>query len=915
MEPGVPFALLGTVQLLAVAAWVSLAGTALAVRRSGSALSTVLVALGALALAGVEVWAAVAFGVSSADALLLTRAVGGLLLAFGLLLGGFGGPPPVLPPLASVVVPLVARPGPALLAALATGAAAGAAWWRSAQRLLAAGLALAAVSAGLTGWVGDSDRLATLSVALRGVAALLVLAELVRAARRSLLGKVVAATLAGVLAMAAAAVGVVGTVVVQSYDDQAQQLVREATADRLAAVNRVIDSARGFVRIAAAACPGAKCEEARELVSSGGSTDDFVLQVNRAGQSVSLGGQTPLTPSERLGLVRDPTVQAVFAASTQPDAQAGRINEVPSAIVRLVGSPPGLAVVAIAVDRPLAPQSAVIYGVRLDDAYAANDVAAGVYGLSFLVGDTVVASNLSAKERAVVQRIAQRSDVASGLGPDPAQGLTVAAAGSEPTVQFAYVTAPDGTALGVIALSRDADLALAAQRRALTALLTTALLTTALVGVLALLIGRRTVDPVRRLTAAAARVSAGDLKATAAVRTTDEIGTLSRTFDAMTGSLDQLTGDLRSAATRLQAVLTSMSDGLIATDTAGLVTSINPAALALVGLTGEGEALGRPLGDVVDVRDPSGAALLTTDERLLDAPGEVHRGPDDRVPVRVARTALESESGDEGMVLVLRDTTREREVERMKTEFLSNVSHELRTPLTPIRGYADLLVGKPGIAPKQVASFATVIRDESVRMGRVVDLLVDVAAIEAGRVVIIPRPVMVKDLLEERLQAWRLRAPDRATDLRRRVAAGLPPVLVDPTWVGKALDELLDNAVKYSERGQSVALVATREGERVRVSVRDSGAGIAEADQQGLFTSFEQVDGSATRRVGGLGLGLSFVRRLADDAGIPLSFTSVVGKGSEFSLDLPVSASAAPKAPRRASRAARPRVPARDRAR
>jgi signal transduction histidine kinase len=139
-------------------------------------------------------------------------------------------------------------------------------------------------------------------------------------------------------------------------------------------------------------------------------------------------------------------------------------------------------------------------------------------------------------------------------------------------------------------------------------------------------------------------------------------------------------------------------------------------------------------------------------------------------------------------------------------------------------------------------------------------------------------------------------------------------VLVDPEWVGKALDELIDNAVKHTPPGTAITLTATLMDEAVRVGVRDAGPGIAEADQRALFTSFEQVDGSATRRVGGLGLGLSFVRRLAEDAGFPLSFTSTVGKGSEFGLELPISAEPVPPA-RPASRAKRRPAPARGRGR
>ncbi|HWG92767.1 MAG TPA: HAMP domain-containing sensor histidine kinase, partial [Mycobacteriales bacterium] len=301
---------------------------------------------------------------------------------------------------------------------------------------------------------------------------------------------------------------------------------------------------------------------------------------------------------------------------------------------------------------------------------------------------------------------------------------------------------------------------------------------------------------------------------------------------------------------------------------------------------------------------------------VRDEPALLHRPDGTTTPVRVAVTRL---AGDEdGVVVVLRDTTREAEVERMKTEFLSNVSHELRTPLTPIRGYADLLASRSGLTEQQVQTFAGTVLAEALKMNRVVDLLVDVAAVEAGRAAVVPQPVRVTDLLDARLAAWRARAPERAGDLRRRVAAGLPPVAVDPSWLGKVLDELVDNALKYSPPGTPVVLTAAPAGDRVRLAVRDAGPGV-DAGSDRLFTSFEQVDGSATRRVGGLGLGLSFVRRVAQDAGWPLTVTSPVsgGRGSEFALDVPAAATppASPAAPRRGRARGPARSPARPAAR
>jgi two-component system sensor histidine kinase VicK len=907
MEPGVPFALLGAVVLLAVASWVGLAATALVRGGAGSRGPAGLLVAGGLVLAVVETVTAISFGSERSDLLAATRTAGLLLLAAGLWAGALGGRRPAAPPGAvsaapGVVVPLAAAPPPALLAAAAGLVAAGAAL--RARRdgvgvLLALGLLLAAAAAG-AGPLADRADGALAVLLLRGAAALLLLTALVLLARSSVLAKVVAAILAGVLLMATAAVGVVGTVVASNADSEQAALLEDAAQGRLGLLRQALDNVQNDARFAARACAG-NPETCGSVVDAlaGPSAPAFVARLPASGTPTILGGRAALDQAEALALAGSPVVTSALAGG----ANAVRENGLP-AVVRLLGEEQSLAlVVVVPQDRPTptAPApSALVFGERLDDRYVGRDTEGGGFGFSLLIDGRVVASNRSENDRAVVERIASESGVASGVPPE---GRTVAAEGSDPTVHFRPIPGPDGRPVGTLALSRSAELALQSQQDALQALLLTALATTALVGGLALLLGRRTVDPLRRLTAAASQVAAGDLSVTTGLSGRDEVGVLSRTFDAMTGSVAGLTGDLRASAGRLETVLASMSDGLVATDAQGRVTSINRAAVLMAGLPDAESALGRPLAEAVDVR-------VEDTPIALDAPGrpdvdaEVHPPDGDPVPVRAALAPL---ADGEGLVLVLRDTTREREVERMKTEFLSNVSHELRTPLTPIRGYADILAGRPGLPPEKIAAFAGTILSESLKMNRVVDLLVDVAAIEAGRVTVDPRPVLPAELVDARLAAWRERAPERAADLRRRVAARLPAVQVDPTWLGKALDELIDNAVKHTPAGTPITLAAALapSGERVRLAVRDAGPGIAVADRDALFLSFEQVDGSATRRVGGLGLGLSFVRRLAQDAGFPLSVTSEVGKGAEFALDLPL-ADVAPPAPRRSSpRAAR----------
>jgi PAS domain S-box-containing protein len=895
MEPGVPFALLGTVVLLAAASWAALAGTVAVLR--GSRVGAALVAAGALVLVGLEVRTALLIGQGGDDDLALARAAGLLLLAAGLYAGALTRTPrrpPTAASAAGVVVPLGAAPGVAVLGA-AAGVLAAAAVLRSRRDLGAVVIASGLLAAGASiaaGAFADTGDGALLALGLRGVAALLVLGGLVVLARASLLAKVVAAILTGVLAPAVVAVGVVGTTVVRGYEREQATLVADAATGRQQLLSQALEGIRANAAVFAEACTRGP-EVCATLLGQFGSAQDFALLVERGGEVRPLGGGNGLSPSESLGLAESDLVARALAGG--PGAVRGAEVGGP---VRLAGPEPGL---ALAVVQPLEraiptdeAAAAFVYGVRVGQEVVDVDFALGGFGYSILVDGRVVATNLSDRDRAVVERAAASSGVL------PSGGTTVLASGDDPTVHLRPLVG-EGGPVAVLALSRGAEQALQSQRAALTTLLLASLATTAFVGALALLLGRRTVEPVRRLTVVARRVAAGDLSTATGISGRDEVGTLARAFDTMTGSLARLTGDLRASAVRLETVLASMTDGLLATDADGRITSVNRAALAMTGHATADELVGRPLDEVVDLRAVSGEAVrVSATSPLADEPAEVH-APDGTVtPVRAASAPLDdADERHGGVVLVLRDTTREREVERMKTEFLSNVSHELRTPLTPIRGYADLLSSRPGLPAEKVTAFAGTILAESLKMNRVVDLLVDVAALEAGRVEIRPRSVEVGELLDARLVDWRARAPQRAADLRRRVAAGLPPVLVDPTWLAKVLDELVDNAVKHTPAGAGITLGATTspDGTRVRVSVRDAGPGIAASDRELLFTSFEQKDGSATRRVGGLGLGLSFVRRVAEDAGWPLTVGS--GKGAEFALDVPVAEQAVVPPPRR----------------
>jgi signal transduction histidine kinase len=223
----------------------------------------------------------------------------------------------------------------------------------------------------------------------------------------------------------------------------------------------------------------------------------------------------------------------------------------------------------------------------------------------------------------------------------------------------------------------------------------------------------------------------------------------------------------------------------------------------------------------------------------------------------------------------------------MKTEFLANISHELRTPLTPIKGFASIL-GTRDLPLERTKGFADEIGVAADQMERVIGQLVNFATIVGGRLSLEPEALSVRSLIDDALRRWRPRV-DGTHQLVRRVAAGTPAVLADRTYLSQSLEELIDNAVKFSPEGGKITVgAALEEGDRIRVSVIDDGPGIPADRLATIFDDFTQGDASATRRVGGLGLGLALVQRIARAHGGELVCESVPGRGSRFSILLPV---------------------------
>ena len=226
---------------------------------------------------------------------------------------------------------------------------------------------------------------------------------------------------------------------------------------------------------------------------------------------------------------------------------------------------------------------------------------------------------------------------------------------------------------------------------------------------------------------------------------------------------------------------------------------------------------------------------------------------------------------------------------RAKSEFMNNVTHELRTPLNSVIGFAELLRDEvPGPLNAQQAAFAADILASGLRLLALVEGILEMSRLDAAGAALERAPVEIRAALEDRLAAHRKAAEARGLTMRLDVAVDTGSADLDPMRLGRMLDALLDNAIKFNREGGAVAVRARRAGGALEIAVADTGIGIAREDLAKLFKPLTQLDAGLARQYGGVGLGLALARRLAELHGGTIEVESEPGKGSTFTLRLPL---------------------------
>lgn len=778
-------------------------------------------------------------------------------------------------------------------------------WWTPpARRVLWLGVGLLAASFAFDVTAADRPNSATVAAwaALAGAAG--IGASLYGASRRSVSARVVAGAAGMLLAVVLALSIALSSVVAGNVEDEAvrRNAARAATVAELVSKeqNNAIRSARLLWanlktserlrgRLGALADAPAESPEVRRALDGLSDvlfTNGPLLYVTvRDGAPGPVVARVDIGAADAVTLAASPVVSEAIASNTEdPRGSVQTVGD----LALSVGVAPVIEPIATGGTRVV---GAVVATTRLDRAWLAARAP----------GDDVA---LVARGH-VIDFIGTRPGTAAVAAARRA--LTAAAPSTRSTgdvfVAASPVLLPDGTPELAVVTTSPAGAAASVRESLFRTLFLVALGAAAAGLALATLLGERIGAGLRTLTVAARGIQRGDLSVRANVTSDDEVGELGAAFDTMAGSIETLAADLRRAAAdearqrgRVEAIVAGMGEALVAVDADGTVAVFNHAAEALTGVPAA-DAIGRPAVDVLALVSPDGEDLTPRLARPATAPwggpAEVVRSTGEHVPVAVSAGGLRASTGElDGAVLVLRDMRREREIEQMKTDFLSNISHELRTPLTPIKGYAELLRTRE-VDREKAVGFLDGILEASDRLERVIDLLVSFAAMSAGRVTVHAEPLRVRDVLDRAVQRWARRAGDTHA-LRRRVARDVGEIVADRRLLDRSLDELIDNALKYSPGGGRIELRAVRadngNGPAVALAVSDRGVGIPPDRIEAIRAAFTQADGSATRQFGGLGLGLAYVERIAQAHGGTLTVESAPGRGSTFAIVLPLEA-------------------------
>ncbi len=407
-------------------------------------------------------------------------------------------------------------------------------------------------------------------------------------------------------------------------------------------------------------------------------------------------------------------------------------------------------------------------------------------------------------------------------------------------------------------------------------------------GILAMMVSLRFVNrlttPLSDMTQIARSMAEGNLKRRVLYNREDEIGILAKTMNTMATSLDEKMTEISEVKGRLETVLENTVNGIILISSDDQILFINTTGRKLLGVEDK-EVVGKRQIEVT--RSFALAQCIDQviqDRKTIRQELVLHSFGDRMVQTTVV--PIEDGSQLQGILIVLNDITELKKLETIRKDFVANVSHELKTPIAAISGFAETLMAEN--AENQTChEFSRIIYDEATRLTRLVESLLELSRIESENPNLKLEQFDIKNCITKSIERFDLQLSDKHLTINTQFPG--TPVLIRADWdrITQVMINLIDNAINYSEEGNSIDVVVEDRTHDVMVQVTDHGAGIPMQETKRIFERFYRVDKARSRKVGGSGLGLSIVKHIIEVHGGYVDVRSQVGRGSTFIFTLP----------------------------
>jgi len=422
--------------------------------------------------------------------------------------------------------------------------------------------------------------------------------------------------------------------------------------------------------------------------------------------------------------------------------------------------------------------------------------------------------------------------------------------------------------------------------------------------------------PLKKLEEASMKVISGDLSVQAEIVSNDEIGDLALIFNNMISQLRSLYEGLEQKVKertkelaekveevgrereKLSTILFGIGDGILVIDNDLKIVVWNKVAENISGFSAK-EVLGKKYDSILKLtnektgeitKDFIVATIDTGEAQLMPNYTLLVKKDGSQVAVADSSAPLKDKNGNVvGCVVIFRDTTKEREIDKAKTEFVSLASHQLRTPLSAIRWYAEMLLnGDAGKLNKDQKEYMASIDQSNLRMIDLVNALLNVSRIDMGNFAIDPKPTDFVEISESVIGELAMQIKEKDIKFTAKYGKNIPQIQADPKLARIIIQNLLSNAVKYTPTGGKVGIAISKEKENILIKISDTGYGIPVEAQSRIFTKLFRADNVRAKEVDGTGLGLYVVKSIVDQSGGKVWFESAENKGTVFYVTIPI---------------------------